>query len=284
MAHSNPGFSQSPAFSNNSNDLVKWQNSQAAARQPVVNGGMSAEQLQDLYSRPSATPQDTDRMSYEDTIAKTFGAFAVLLVGAVAGWFFPVLAIVGALIGFVLAMVNIFKKRPSAALVLLYAGFEGLFVGGISAFFDAKYPGIVPQAVFGTLGVFAVTLALFASGKVRASKRATQIFLVAMFGYVAYSLVNVGLMVFGVGAASGQFGLSSVKIAGIGIPIGVIIGFVVVLMAAYSLVLDFTQIKVGVDRGAPRIFGWTAAFGLVVTIVWLYTEILRLLALMRGNN
>jgi uncharacterized YccA/Bax inhibitor family protein len=283
MAHSNPGFSQSPAFSNNGNDLVAWQNSQAAGRQPVVNGGMTAEQLQDLYSRPSATPQDTDRMSYEDTIAKTFGAFVVLLAGAVAGWFFPGLAIVGALVGFGLAMVNIFKKRPSAVLVLLYAGFEGLFVGGISAFFDARYPGIVPQAVFGTLGVFAVTLALFASGKVRASKRATQIFLVAMFGYLAYSLVNVGLMIFGVGAAAGPFGLSgNVKI--FGLPIGVVIGFVVVLMAAYSLVLDFTQIKVGVERGAPRIFGWTAAFGLIVTIVWLYTEILRLLALMRGNN
>lgn len=281
MAHSNPGFSQSPAFSNNGNDLAKWQNAQAASRQPVVNGGMTAEQLQDMYNKPSASPVDTDRMTYEDVIAKTVGAFAILLVTAAIGWFVPALAIVGAIGGFVLAMVNIFKKRPSGALVLAYAGLEGLFVGGISFYFDTKWPGIVPQAVFGTLGVFAVTLALFASGKVRASKRATQIFLVAIVGYMAYTLVNLGLQFFHVGAASGDFGLSSVRV--FGIPLGGIIGIVVVLLAAYSLVLDFTQIKVGVDRGAPRVFGWQAAFGLVVTIVWLYTEILRLLAIFRSN-
>ena len=282
MAHSNPGFNQSPAFSNNDGDLARWQREQAASRQPVVNGGMTAAQLQDLYEKPSASPVDTDRMTYEDTIAKTVGAFAVLLVGAVAGWFIPGIWIVGGIVGFVLALVNIFKKRPSGALVLAYAGFEGLFVGGISAFFDARWPGIVPQAVFGTLGVFAVTLALFASGKVRASKRATQIFLVAMVGYAAYALVNFLLQVFHVGAASNEFGLSSIRV--FGIPIGAVIGIVVVLLAAYSLVLDFTQIKVGVERGAPRVFGWQAAFGLVVTIVWLYTEILRFLAILRGNN
>jgi uncharacterized YccA/Bax inhibitor family protein len=279
VARSNPGFSQSPAFSNNDNDLAKWRNSQAGG-QPVVNGGMSASELQDLYSRPSASPVDTDRMTYEDTIAKTFGAFAVLLVGAVIGWFVPQLAIVGGILGFVLAMVNIFKKRPSGALVLLYAGFQGLFVGGISAIFESQWEGIVPQAVFGTLGVFAVTLALFASGKVRASKRATQIFLVAIVGYAAFSLINFALQIFGV--TKGGFGLRSIEF--LGIPLGFWIGIVVVLLAAYSLVLDFTQIKVGVERGAPRVFGWTAAFGLVVTIVWLYTEILRMLAILRGNN
>jgi uncharacterized YccA/Bax inhibitor family protein len=280
MAHSNPGFSQSPAFSNNANDLAKWQNAQAAQRQPVVNGGMTAEQLQQLYSQPSATPVDTDRMTYEDTIAKTVGAFAVLLVGAAAGWFIPGVWILGGIVGFVLAMVNIFKKRPSGALVLAYAGFEGLFIGGISAFFETRWDGIVVQAVFGTLGVFAVTLALFASGKVRASKRATQIFLVAMVGYAAFSLINFGLQVFGV--THSQFGLRDTTV--FGIPLGFLIGIVVVLLAAYSLVLDFTQIKVGVDRGAPRVFGWQAAFGLIVTIVWLYTEILRMLAILRGSN
>jgi uncharacterized YccA/Bax inhibitor family protein len=281
MAHSNPGFSQSPAFSNNGKDFAAWQKSQAQGGQPVVNGGMTAEQLQAMYNQPSATPFDTDRMTYEDVIAKTVGAFAILLVTAAVGWFVPALAIVGAIGGFVLAMVNIFKKRPSAVLVLAYAALEGLFVGGISAFFDQRWPGIVPQAVFGTLGVFAVTLALFASGKVRASKRATQIFLVAIVGYMAYTLVNLGLQFFHVGAASGTFGLSSIRV--FGLPLGGVIGVVVVLLAAYSLVLDFTQIKLGVDRGAPRVFGWQAAFGLIVTIVWLYTEILRLLAIFRSN-
>ncbi len=275
---SNPGFSQSPAFSNNSGDLNRWRASQAATSGAAST--MSATELQDLYNRPSASPVDTDRMTYEDTIAKTLGVFAVLLVGAVVGWIVPGVWIVGALAGFVLAMVNIFKKRPSAALVLLYGAAEGLFVGGLSRVFDGMWPGIVPQAVFGTLGVFAVTLALFASGKVRASKRATQIFLVAMVGYAAFSLVNFILMLTGV--TNSTFGLRSAEI--FGIPIGFLLGIFVVIMAAYSLVLDFTQIKVGVERGAPRIFGWQAAFGLVVTIVWLYTEILRMLAILRGNN
>lgn len=274
MARSNPGFSQSPAFSNNGRDLDKWRASQAST------GALSATELQDMYNRPSATPQDTDRMTYEDTIAKTVGVFAVLLATAAIGWFVPGLAIVGAIGGFVLAMVNIFKKRPSAALVLLYGAAEGLFVGGISSFFESRWDGIVVQAVLGTLGVFAVTLALFKSGKVRASKRATQVFLVAMFGYLAFSLISFALQLTGV--TNSQFGLRDVTIAGI--PLGFLIGIVVVVMAAYSLVLDFTQIKTGVDNGAPRIFGWQAAFGLTVTIVWLYTEILRMLAILRGSN
>ncbi|AMM22256.1 hypothetical protein AX769_06340 [Frondihabitans sp. PAMC 28766] len=273
MARSNPGFSQSPAFSNNGRDLDKWRASQAS-------GALSATELQDMYNRPSATPRDTDRMTYEDTIAKTVGVFALLVAGAVVGWFVPGVWVVGGIAGFVLALVNIFKRRPSAALVLLYGAAEGLFIGGISQFFNAIWPGIVPQAVFGTLGVFAVTLALFASGRVRASKRATQIFLVAMVGYAAFSLVNFVLMLTGV--TNSTFGLRSAEI--FGIPIGFLLGIFVVIMAAYSLVLDFTQIKMGVERGAPRIFGWQAAFGLVVTIVWLYTEILRMLAILRGNN
>lgn len=284
MAHSNPGFSQSPAFSNNSNDLVNWQAAQSAqgkaGQQPVVNGGMTAEQLNELYSKPSATPVDTDRMTYEDVVAKTVGAFAVLLVGAAIGWFVPALAVVGGIVGLVLAFVNIFKKRPSGALVLAYAGFEGLLVGGLSSYFEAAYDGIVVQAILGTLGVFAVTLALFKSGKVRESKRATQIFLVAMLGYLAFSLISFVLQLTGV--TSGQFGLRSIEF--LGIPLGFWIGIIVVLLAAYSLVMDFTQIKVGVERGVPRVFGWQAAFGLVVTIVWLYTEILRMLAILRGNN
>ncbi|ROQ37462.1 putative YccA/Bax inhibitor family protein [Frondihabitans sp. PhB188] len=279
MAHSNPGFSQSPAFSNNGNDLNKWRQEQNAGLS-LAKADMTAEQLQELYSKPSASPDQTDRMTYEDTIAKTFGAFVVLLAGAAVGWWVPQLMLVGAIVGFVLAMVNIFKKRPSAALVLAYAGFEGIFVGGISAIFESRWDGIVIQAVLGTLGVFAVTLALFASGKVRASKRATQIFLVAIVGYAVFSLINFVLQLTGV--TSGQFGLRSIEF--LGIPLGFWIGIVVVLLAAYSLVLDFTQIKVGVDNGAPRIFGWQAAFGLVVTIVWLYTEILRMLAILRGNN
>jgi len=286
-----PGFDQSPAFNDQGRGAwgagagqqqAGWGHTPQQGQYPQ-QGGMTPEQLQYMYDRPTANPVDTDRMSYEDTIVKTLLAFGVLLVGAVAGWNLPpIVWIVGAIVGFVLALVNTFKKKPSPGLVLAYAFFEGLFVGGISAAFNAQSDGIVAQAVFGTLGVFAVTLLLFSSGKVRATPKATRFFLIAMVGYLAFSLVNLVLMLTGV--TTGAQGLRSEPSFLFGIPWGVLIGVFVVLMAAYSLILDFDQIKTGVQRGAPRIYAWTAAFGLIVTLVWLYIEILRILALLASNR
>ncbi|WP_144760452.1 Bax inhibitor-1/YccA family protein [Curtobacterium sp. 9128] len=279
-----PGFDQSPAFNDAGRNA--W-GAGAGSKQggwgqtPQPTAGMTPEQLQYMYDRPSASTVDTDRMSYEDTIVKTLMAFGVLIVGAVAGWNLPpVVWIVGAIVGFVLALVNTFKKKPSAGLVLAYAFFEGLFVGGISSAYNTMWDGIVTQAVFGTLGVFFVTLLLFRSGKVRATPKATRFFLVAIVGYMAFSLVNLVLMWTGV--TNTAFGLLGVTV--FGIPLGVVIGIFVVVMAAYSLILDFDQIKTGVQRGAPRVYGWTAAFGLIVTLVWLYLEILRILAIIASSS
>lgn len=238
----------------------------------------SATELDEMYSRPSATPVDTDRMTYEDTIVKTVIAFAILIAGAVVGWMVPILMIPGAIAGLVLALVNIFKKKPSRGLILAYAAAEGLFIGGISMMFNGMWDGIVTQAIFGTLAVVGITLALFTSGKVRATPKMTKIFLVVMVGYAAFSLVNFGLMMFG--ATDGMFGLRSIEIIP-GVPLGAILGILVVLLAAYSLVMDFENIKAGVEAGAPRIYGWQGAFGIMVTVVWLYLEILRLIAIFR---
>lgn len=284
-----PGFDQSPAFNNQGPNT--WGGRGAGQQQAgwgqtpqQAQGGMTPDQLQHMYDRPAASTVDTDRMSYEDTIVKTLLAFGVLIVGAVAGWNAPMIVwIIGAVVGFVLALVNTFKKKPSPGLVLTYAFFEGLFVGGISNFFEYNFTetgGIVAQAVFGTLGVFAVTLLLFLSGKVRATPKATRFFLVAMVGYMAFSLVNLVLMWTGV--TQSAFGLMGVTL--FGIPLGVLIGIFVVVMAAYSLILDFDQIKTGVQRGAPKIYAWTAAFGLIVTLVWLYLEILRILAIIASSQ
>lgn len=277
MATSNPAFNSSPAFSSNRDVAAKLQANAAPA---VSTEGMTAAQLTELYSVPSATPSDTDRMTYEDTMVKIVASFAILLVGAAVGWFFPVLALPAAVVGFVLALVNIFKKKPSPALVLSYAAVEGIFVGAITQFFESRFPGIAVQAVLGTLVVVGVTLALFASGKIRASKKATKVFLIAMVGYGVFSLINFILMA--TGANSDAFGLRSAPIPFLGgLPFGVVLGVLVIIMAAYSLVLDFDSIQTGVKRGAPRIYGWTAAFGIMVTVVWLYLEILRLLAILR---
>ena len=267
MALDNPAFSRNSAFSQ--------QGAQAVAQ------NMTAQQLQELYEQPATLP-DREVMTVENTIAKTAASFGVLVVFAAVGWTItpaaPWVFWVASLIGFVLALVNIFKKEPSPALILAYAAAQGVYLGGISLMFESQWSGIVAQAVIGTLAVVGVTLALFASGKVRASKRATKIFLIAMVGYLVFSLVNVILMWTGVN--NDPWGLLGVSIGGI--PLGLIIGVLVILMGAYSLVLDFDMIQRGVKNRAPKKYGWTGAFGIMVTVIWLYLEILRFLAIARN--
>ncbi|UOE42558.1 Bax inhibitor-1/YccA family protein [Agromyces larvae] len=266
MALDNPAFSRNEAFSR--------QGAVATAQD------MSAQDLKELFDQPATLP-DREVMTYEGTIAKTLGAFGVMLVAAGIGWVVtpaaPWLFWVGSIIGFVLAMVNIFKREPSPALILAYAAAQGLFLGGISLMFESQWQGIVGQAVIGTLAVVGVTLALFASGKVRASKKATKIFLVAMVGYLVFSLVNVILMWTGVN--NDPWGLLGAELWGI--PVGLIVGVLVILMGAYSLVLDFDFIQQGVRNRAPKKYSWTGAFGIMVTVIWLYLEILRMLAIAR---
>ncbi|MEV7756164.1 Bax inhibitor-1/YccA family protein [Microbacterium sp. NPDC089180] len=290
MALNNPAFNN-PAFQDPRAGGAQTRYSPPPAVDPAA-----AASIEGAYAAPSASAVDTGRMTVEDTVMKTLALFGILVVTAVVGWIWSMAGvsaanpnpsaapmIVGGLVGFVLAMVATFKKKPSVPVFVAYAAFEGLFVGGISAFFEFIFPGIVLQATLGTLSVVGVTLALFASGKIRASARATKIFMIAMVGYLVFSLVNLGLMLFNVPIAGGAFGLrSNVEI--FGIPLGVIIGVFVVIMAAYSLVLDFDQIQRGVRNGAARVYGWVGAFGIMVTVVWLYVEILRLIAIVRGNN
>jgi uncharacterized YccA/Bax inhibitor family protein len=270
---------------------------QYATAQHAGTDAAAQAHLEGMYAAPSAGAVETGRMTIEDTVWKTLGLFAVLLVTATVGWGWTMAGVtpanpnpsilpwmLGALGGFVLSLVVIFgsRKKVRPGLIIAYAAFEGLFVGGISAFFEFIWPGIVVQATLATLSVVGVTLALFASGKVRASKRATKIFMIAMVGYLVFSLINVGLMLFNVPIAGGAFGLLSQEF--MGIPLGLIIGVLVVIMAAYSLVLDFDQVQQGVRNGAPRQYAWLGAFGIMVTVVWLYVEILRILAILRGSE
>lgn len=299
MASSNPAFSN-PAFQDPRAAKSYPGGSSAASLVPPAAVDTAAQaRLEGAYAGPPAGAAETGRMTVEDTVYKTIGLFAVLVVGAVVGWVWSMSTVVptdpnsapsvapwliGALVGFVLSLVIIFtsRKKVRPALIFAYAAFEGLFVGAISSFFEYIYPGIVLQATLATLAVVGVTLALFASGKIRASKKATKIFLIAMVGYMVFGLINIGLMLFNVPIAGGAFGLYSMKVAGI--PLGLIIGVLVVIMAAYSLVLDFDSIQQGVRNGAPRQYGWLGGFGIMVTVVWLYLEILRILAILRGNN
>jgi len=267
MATSNPAFSRNAAFGEPG----------ALASTKVL----SPTELQDLYNAPAAAAQDTDRMTYEDTIRKTVLSFVLLLVTAALGWVLTPVTIIplvlGGIVGLVLGLVNAFKKEPSPPLILAYAAAQGLFVGGISVLFEQLAGGVVTQAVVATLVVVGVTLALFANGKIRASKKATKVFTIAMVGYLVFSLVNFVLVA--TGANTNAFGLRSETF--FGIPLGLIIGVLVVIMAAYSLVLDFDFIQRGVNNRAARKYGWSGAFGIMLTVVWLYVELLRIFAIAR---
>lgn len=277
-------------------------NNPAFSRNPAFNGKtMTAEELSAIYNEPSAQPNrpgidtpaaatavaapevhaSSDPMTYEDTIAKTAGLFVTLLIFGAIGWMFPATMIIGLIAGLVLGIVNAVKREPAPALIFLYAAAQGLFLGGISIFFEQQWPGIVVQAVLATLAVFAATLLLFANGKVRTSPRATKMFLIGMVGLLIFGVVNIVLMM--TGAAPGMFGVYSVMLFG-WLPLGVVIGLFSILMASYALVSDFEFIKRGVENRVPRKYGWTAAFGLMVTLIWLYVEILRLIAIIRGSN
>ena len=281
--NSNPAFSRNPAFRPGQVSRSELERIYGEGGTGTTTAPADTERLEEAYSLPSATPGQTGRMTVEDTVVKTILSFAILIAAAVVGWTLadPLVMIVGLVGGLVLGLVNVFKKTPSPALIVSYAVLQGLFVGSISMIFNTMWDGIVTQAVVGTIAVIGITLFLFLSGRFRSSARMTKIVTVAMIGYLVYSVANVLLMVTGV-TGDAAFGLSSMNI--MGIPLGVVIGLVVVFLAAYSLVLDFESIKLGAERGVPAVYAWQGAFGILVTVVWLYLEILRMLAILRGND
>jgi uncharacterized YccA/Bax inhibitor family protein len=282
--NSNPAFSRNAAFRPGQVSRAELEEMYGPnASKSSTATADDTQSLEQAYDLPAATSAETGRMTVEDTVIKTVLAFAVLLAGAYVGWTFasPLVMIVGMIGGLVLGLVNTFKKVPSPGLIIAYAALQGIFVGAISMVFNSMWDGIVTQAVIGTLAVIGITMFLFLSGRFRSSARMTKVVTVAMVGYLIYQVVNLVLMATGV-TGNAQFGLSSANI--MGIPLGLIIGVVVVFLAAYSLVLDFESIKIGAERGAPAVFAWQGAFGILMTVVWLYVEILRMIAIFRGNE
>lgn len=235
----------------------------------------SVQELERMYATPSADRVETRPLTVEDVVYKTALVFAALLAAAAIGWANPGLTLAGLIVGFVLAMVNSFKRTPSPVLILAYAGFEGLFVGGISRLFETRWNGVVPKAVIATLAVFAVMLAAYRSGRIRVTPRFTRVLIIAGCAYLVFVLVNLGAI--WLGAVDGPFGFQSGWI-------GVAIGLFAVGLAALFLVLDFDFIQQGVRQGLPQRYAWSAAFGLVVTLVWLYIELLRLTAILSGDD
>ncbi|PID98377.1 MAG: Bax1 inhibitor-like family protein [Actinobacteria bacterium] len=253
--------------------------------QPTYEQGAFAE-AEAAYRAPAADAVDRGRMTYDDVLVKSGIAFGVLFIGATIGWFAAAVSpaagalVMGAgfLVAFILAMVNIFGSTIRPALILAYAAFEGLALGAISAFMEFSQPGIVIQALLATAAVFGVTLLLFTSGKVRNSPKLARFTLISLVGILVYRLLNFVLVLTGV--LSTPRGFDDVTI--FGIPLGVAVGVLAVLVGAASLIQDFDQIKRGVEMGAPAKFAWACTFAVMVTVVWMYLEILRLLSRLRN--
>jgi uncharacterized YccA/Bax inhibitor family protein len=201
--------------------------------------------------------------------------FAVFVTVGAAAWTLNLgggALMLGFIGGFVLAMVNTFSKTVKPALAIAYAAFQGLALGTISNLYNTVYDGIVSQAILVTLSAFAGMLFAFKSGRIRVTPKFTKVLMTALIGYLVLAVVSL--------ISSFITGTSIYSIGGLGL----IIATGGMVLAAFFLILDFDSIQKGIAAGAPENESWRAAFGLMVTIVWLYLEVLRVLSILRGND
>lgn len=229
------------------------------------------------YGPAGYAPGRVDRpMTIDDVVTKTGLTLAVLLVAGAATWVSGLLALAlpAALVGFVLALVITFKRAVSPPLILAYAVAEGVFLGAISRVFNDMFPGIAIQAVAGTAAVFAGMLFVYKSGAVRVTPRFTKWMLGALIGVVGLMLINLVASFF----VDGGLGLRD------GGPLAIVFSLVCIGVAAFSFLLDFDAADQAIRAGAPAKTAWYIAFGLTVTLVWLYLEILRLLSYFQSSE
>jgi uncharacterized YccA/Bax inhibitor family protein len=248
---------------------------------------MTPQQLQDLYNRPAAGPVQMRRLTIDDVVMKTTGLFAiVVVVGAIAWQLTPTyglpLMLGGIAATLVLGLVIAFKKTVSVPLIVAYAVFEGMLVGSISNVYATRFDppgtpvfqGIVAQAVLATLSVFAGMLIAYKTGIIKVTEKFRRIVTMAVMGYVIFALIN---LVYVLVTPNSTFGIGGTSGLGIGISL-----FAIGLASA-MLAVDFDSIDRAIAAGAPEKYSWLLAHGLIVTLVWLYLEILRLLGRLRNN-
>jgi uncharacterized YccA/Bax inhibitor family protein len=222
--------------------------------------------------RGVGTVTGSETMTVGGTVNKTALLLAILFMTATFTWGQgPAAAgyiLVGALGGMVVALITVFKKNWSPVTAPIYAALEGLALGGISVMFEGRYPGIVSQAVFLTFGTLAALLIAYRSGWIQATENFKLGVAAATGGIFFVYLISFVLSFFGMSIplihSSGTF--------------GILFSLFVVVIAALNLVLDFDFIEQGAEQGAPKYMEWYGAFALMITLVWLYLEILRLLS------
>ena len=233
----------------------------------------SAQYLDEMYQQPAYQAPARERfLTVDDVVTKTA---VILVLAVVAGfataWFQAYyLTLPAAIIGFVLSLVIIFKRMISPPLIIAYAVFEGVFLGAITGIFNQWYPGIAAQAIVGTLGVFGGMLVIYKTGAIRVTPRFTKMIIGGIVGVAVLMLFNLVMSLFGfdVGLRSGG-------------TVAIVFSIICIALAAFSFLLDFDSIDKAIKQGAPANTSWYFAFGLMVTLVWLYLEILRLLGYAR---
>jgi uncharacterized YccA/Bax inhibitor family protein len=226
-------------------------------------------------------------LTIDDVVTKTGITLAVLSVVGIISYFlvaqgapsYPLAGpflMVGSLGGLALILVATFgRKQDNPAIVLAYAALEGLFIGSASFLLanlvSTGGPGMIAQAIFGTIGVFVGMLVVYKTGAIRVTPKLTRMVVAALFGVVAIGLLNLVLALFGVGGGEG-FGIRS------GGPLAIVFSLVCIGIAAFMFLIDFDAADQMIRAGAPEKAAWGIALGLTVTLVWLYIEILQLLS------
>ncbi|MFV2101730.1 Bax inhibitor-1/YccA family membrane protein [Micromonospora sp. LOL_024] len=232
---------------------------------------------------PSAPPAVTP-MSIDDVVVKTVTLLAILGVTAAAAWALVPNALLGAawigaaVVGLVIGLIISFSRMANPALVVAYALVEGVLVGAVSKFFELRYPGIVIQAVVATFGVFFVMTMLYKARVIRATPKFTKGLIAVMAGLFAVMLINFVLAMVGVNTGLRGDGEGGANALAIGFSV------ICIVVASLSFVLSFNEVEEGIRLGLPQRYSWVAAFGILVSLIWLYIEMLRLLSYFQGDD
>lgn len=235
----------------------------SAMRTGLQAAELEQQQIDSEFSRITSTP-----MTMEGVTSKVLGMFVAVLAGAGVTWFFGLYALVlpAMFVGLGLGLWASFGKKVRPGVMMAYALAQGVFIGGLSGILEGMYPGIVQTAVLGTFATAGAMFAAYRFGWVKVDQKFMRFMTFALIGYFVFAMVNLGFSLF-----AGMSVYSS--------PFGWLIALVGVGLAAFTLNLDFETIRTGVSEGWPQDLEWRAAFGLTASLIWLYVEILRLLAI-----
>ncbi|MFI5732171.1 Bax inhibitor-1/YccA family protein [Kribbella sp. NPDC051587] len=275
MQSSNPVLNRSSAFAPGHGQA--YPGAAPYGQQPGQYGGPGVPPQQ--YQ---GAPAGSRPMTLDDVIVKTAITLGVVaVVGAIAWNKVPDNLVLpaflgGALLAFAIAMVLSFSRKINPVLVMVYAAFEGVFLGvgsKVIVSYVGGDPGIVVQAILATMVTAGLTLAAYKYFAIKVTPRFQKMVILATMGFAGVLLVNFVLGLFGI----------TTGISGMG-PMGLLFAALGVGLAVFNLILDFDMVEQGVRAGAPQNEAWRAAFGLTVTLVWLYWNILRILAILRGGD